>query len=219
MRNFMNDEKENLSHLLDEYSSNDVDQASLDDLLGDVNQQYCLTRYQMIGQVMRHELPEKIDTRFSQNVMQSVLKIDLENKSVVSQKSLWQKKLKPIWSRKFLKPFAGIAIAASVSIVSITLWDSVSVTTGSAVSGESIVSAEQQKIESFVNQPTQAAVPASTSLGQVNSNSNGMHWKVISDVPALERKLNAYLINHTEYSKSIQGLISQARVAGYGTDN
>jgi negative regulator of sigma E activity len=219
MRNFMNDEKENLSHLLDEYSSNDVDQASLDDLLGDVNQQYCLTRYQMIGQVMRHELPEKIDISFSQNVMQSVLKTDLENKSVVSQKSLWQKKLKPNWSWKFLKPFAGIAIASSVSIVSITLWDSVSVTTGSAVSGESIVSAEQQKIESFVNQPIQAAVPASTSLAQLNSNSNGMHWKVISDAPALERKLNAYLINHTEYSKSIQGLIPQARVAGYGTDN
>lgn len=214
----MNDNKEKLSHLLDEYSSNDADQAALDDLLGDVNQQYCLTRYQMIGQIMRHELPEKIDTDFSQNVMQRVLKIDLENKSAVGQQSVLQKKLKSIGSWKFLKPFAGIAIAASVSIVSITLWDSVSVLTDSSVLSESIVSAEQQKIELFANQPIQVAVPASTSLGKVSPNSNGMHWKVISDAPALERKLNAYLINHTEYSNSIQGLIPQARVAGYGSE-
>jgi hypothetical protein len=69
-----------------------------------------------------------------------------------------------------------------------------------------------------VNQPIQTAVPASTTLGNGNANSNGMHWKVISDAPALERKLNAYLVNHTEYSKSMQGLIPQARVAGYGSE-
>ena len=208
----MNDEKDKLSHLLDEYSSNDADQMSLDDLLGDVNQQYCLTRYQMIGQVMRHELPEQIDTGFSQNVMASIRQIEIENKPVVSQKEA-----KSIWRWEFLKPFAGMAVAASVAIVSITLWQSVSVTTGSSASGESIVSAEQKKIDLLVNQPIQAAVPVSTTLGNANSN-DGMHWKVISDAPALERKLNAYLINHTEYSKSMQGLIPQARVAGYGSE-
>ena len=68
-----------------------------------------------------------------------------------------------------------------------------------------------------MNQQIQAAAQASTTLGNTNSN-DGMHWKVISDAPALERKLNAYLINHTEYSKSMQGLIPQARVAGYGSE-
>lgn len=214
----MNDEKEKLSHLLDEYSSDNASQQSLDDLLGDVNQQYCLTRYQMIGQVMRHELPEQIDTGFSQNVMANIREIAIEtkteNKPVISPK-----KAKSVWRWEFLKPFAGMAVAASVAVVSITLWQSVSVSTDSSASGESIVSAEQQKIDLLVNQPIQAAVPASTTLGNANSNSNnGMHWKVISDAPALERKLNAYLINHTEYSNSMQGLIPQARVAGYGSE-
>ncbi len=208
----MSDDKEKLSYLLDDYSSSDADQVSLDDLLGDVNQQYCLTRYQMIGQVMRHELAEQIDTGFSQNVMASIREIEIE--TIVSQK-----KAKSIWRWEFLKPFAGMAVAASVAIVSITLWQSVSVTTDSSVPSESIASAEQKKIDLLVNQPIRLAVPASTTLSNVNSNSNnGMHWKVISDAPALERKLNAYLINHTEYSKSIQGLIPQARVAGYGSE-
>jgi negative regulator of sigma E activity len=210
----MSDDKEKLSYLLDDYSSSDADQVSLDDLLGDVNQQYCLTRYQMIGQVMRHELAEQIDTGFSQNVMASIREIEIETVAIVSQK-----KAKSIWRWEFLKPFAGMAVAASVAIVSITLWQSVSVTTDSSVPSESIASAEQKKIDLLVNQPIRLAVPASTTLSNVNSNSNnGMHWKVISDAPALERKLNAYLINHTEYSKSIQGLIPQARVAGYGSE-
>jgi negative regulator of sigma E activity len=210
----MNDVKKKLSHLLDEYSSTVDDQQSLDDLLADVNQQYCLTRYQMIGLVMRHELPEQIDTGFSQNVMASIREIapetKTENKTVVSPK-----KVKSIWRWEFLKPLAGMAVAASVAVVSITIWQSASVTTVSSATGESIVSAEQKKIDLLVSQPIQVAVPASTTLGNANK---GMHWKVISDAPALERKLNAYLINHTEYSKSMQGLIPQARVAGYGSE-
>ena len=43
----------------------------------------------------------------------------------------------------------------------------------------------------------------------------GMRWKVDNDAPALQQKLNAYLVNHTEYSSSMQGLIPQARVAGF----
>jgi negative regulator of sigma E activity len=217
----MNNEKEKLSNLLDEYSPKDADQRPLDNLLSDVNQQYCIKRYQMIGQVMRHELANKIDTEFSENVMGKIRAIKTDDNTTVSQQVVNQNKVKSIWHWGFLKPVAGMAVAASVAIVSITLWQPVSVTTGSSVSGESIVSAEQKKIDLLVKQPTQAVVPASAMLGNASTNSNsnsGMHWKVISDAPALERKLNAYLINHTEYSKSIQGFIPQARVAGYGSE-
>jgi sigma-E factor negative regulatory protein RseA len=194
----MNNEKQKLSNLLDEYSPEDTDQQSLDDLLDDVNQQYCLKRYQMIGQVMRHELADQIDTEFSENVMRKICVIKTDDKTMISQQAVNKNSSKSIWHWGFLKPIAGMAVAASVAIVSITLWQPVSVTTDSSVSGESIVSV------------------GNTST---NSNSNsGMHWKVISDAPALERKLNAYLINHTEYSKSIQGFIPQARVAGYGSE-
>jgi negative regulator of sigma E activity len=207
----MNDQKENLSHLIDEYSSDDTDQKLLGDVLEDVNQQYCLARYQMIGHVMRHELPDQIDTDFSHNVMASIREIEIESKPVVSRKEA-----KSMWRWEILKPFAGMAVAASVAVVSITLWQSVSVSTDSGATGDQLVSAEQQKIDDLTNQPIQIAVPASSTLDN-STLDNGMHWKVISDTPALERKLNAYLINHTEYSNSIQGLIPQARVAGYGS--
>jgi hypothetical protein len=42
-----------------------------------------------------------------------------------------------------------------------------------------------------------------------------MRWKVIEGAPALQQKLNAYLVNHTEYSNSMQGLIPQVRVVGF----
>jgi negative regulator of sigma E activity len=212
----MNDQNENLSHLIDEYSSDDSDQQLLGDVLGDVNQQYCLKRYQMIGHVMRHELPDKIDNNFCHNVMVSIRKIEVENKPVAERtKAASHKEAKVFWRWELLKPFAGMAVAASVAVVSITLWQSVSVT-DSGVTGDQIVSAEQRKIDDLANQPIRIAVPASSTIGSSTLN-NGMHWKVISDAPALERKLNAYLINHTEYSKSMQGLIPQARVAGYGS--
>ena len=217
----MNNEKQKLSNLLDEYLPEDADQQSLDDLLDDVNQQYCLKRYQMIDQVMRHELDEQIDTEFRENVMRKICVIKTDDKTMISQQAVNKNSTKSIWHWGFLKPIAGMAVAASVAIVSITLWQPVSVTTGSSVSGESIVSVEQKKIDLLVKQPIQAAVPASDILGNTSTNSNsnsGMHWKVISDAPALERKLNAYLINHTEYSKSIQGFLPQARVAEYGSE-
>ncbi|MFT5398507.1 MAG: hypothetical protein ACI8XW_001297, partial [Gammaproteobacteria bacterium] len=52
--------------------------------------------------------------------------------------------------------------------------------------------------------------PVSTGIG-----SSGMRWKVEKSNPQIQQKLNAYLVNHTEYSNSMQGLIPQARVAGF----
>ncbi|MFT5656956.1 MAG: negative regulator of sigma E activity [Gammaproteobacteria bacterium] len=206
----MNDHNEKLSNLLDEFSSSDIDRQLLGDALDDVNQQYCLNRYQMIGHVMRHELPDKIDPGFSHSVMASIRQIESEQK--LAGKSFNAKQeAKFTWRWQLLKPFAGMAVAASVAVVSITLWQSVSVTGDSQSVEDQVVNADQQKIQQLASQPVQAAVNASAALD------DGMHWKVISDAPALERKLNGYLVNHTEYSRSMQGLISQARVAGYGS--
>jgi hypothetical protein len=45
-----------------------------------------------------------------------------------------------------------------------------------------------------------------------------MRWKLERETPGLQQKLNAYLVNHTEYSNSMQGLIPQARVAGFDSE-
>ena len=203
----MSEQQDKLSLLLDEFADDEQSRRMLDEVEADVNLQYRLRRYAMIGQVMRHELPKHIAPDFSANVMAQINSISHTAKLVDDRQSLWT------WSK--MKPFAGLAIAASVAVVSITLWQTVNVDPGSGPGSEPVVivdqqivdqnNADQQKIERYVSLPVQ------TSAVTV-----GMRWKN-NNTPALQQKLNAYLVNHTEYSNSIQGmsLIPQARVAGY----
>lgn len=68
-------------------------------------------------------------------------------------------------------------------------------------------------IESFPEPDIQIVpVPVSATL-----QTPGTRWRVERDLPGLQQKLNGYLVNHTEYSNSVQGLIPQARVAGFDT--
>ncbi len=203
----MSEQQDKLSLLLDEFADDEQSRRMLDEVEADVNLQYRLRRYAMIGQVMRHELPKHIASDFSANVMAQINSISHTAKLVADRRSLWT------WSK--MKPFAGLAIAASVAVVSITLWQTVNVDPGSGQGTERVVivdqqivdqnNADQQKIERL------ARLPVQTNVVTV-----GMRWKN-NNTPALQQKLNAYLVNHTEYSNSIQGmsLIPQARVAGY----
>ena len=88
--------------------------------------------------------------------------------------------------------------------MTVALWQPVNEPQGNQT--DALVTADQQKIELLASQHKQGgAVPASL----------GMRWKVKNDAPGLQQKLNGYLVNHTEYSNSMQGLIPQARVAGF----
>jgi negative regulator of sigma E activity len=210
----MTEKQDKISYLLDEYSGDKQSRAVLDEVENDVNLQYKMRRFQMIGQVMRHELPRQINTDFSANVMAQIGQIEIAaNLSDGSDAGIENRQ--SIWTWSFMKPFAGMAVAASVALVSITLWQSSSVDINSEQATEQIassaqLSADQQKIERLASQPVQAnVVPVSSSLG------NGLRWKINNSAPALQQRLNAYLVNHTEYSNSMQGLIPQARVVGF----
>ena len=199
----MNEPVNKLCQVIDEFDGRDSNLAAIDELLADVNLQYQMRRYELIGEVMRHELPEKIDTEFSRSVMAQINQIDsTHQQSRPSGISFWK--------RAYFKPFAGIAVAASVAVVTVTLWQSAAVNQLSDQSGEQFISLSQKKIDKLASQQVvKNLVPVSSQL------SNGTRWKVENNTPALQQKLNAYLVNHTEYSNSLQGLIPQARVAGF----
>ena len=205
----MSEQQDKLSSLMDEFSGDEQGRRVLDEVEGDVNLQYRLRRYQMIGQVMRHELPRQIDTDFSANVMAKIDAIGSgPGKAGAARPET--KTRSSIWTWPVMKPVAGLAVALSVAVVSVTLWQSVNVGIDTGQSSEQLVSADQKKIELLVRRQVQTgAVPVTSSLN------SGMRWKINDNAPALQQKLNAYLVNHTEYSNSIQGLIPQARVAGY----
>jgi len=191
----MTEQQDKVSFLLDEYSGDAHGKSVLDEVESDVNLQYKMRRYQMVGEIIRHELPTHINSDFSTNVMTQIGQIedatempgnresDVKNLGINAGQSVWN------WS--LLKPFAGMAVAASVALVSITLWQLPNESINSGNTDAQVVSVEQQNFDS------------------------GLRWKVNNNAPALQQKLNAYLVSHTEYSSSMQGLIPQVRVVGF----
>jgi len=204
----MTDQDEKLSYLLDDYPGDNAE-ASLDEVIGDVNLQYRARRYQMIGEAMRHELPPAIDTGFHSSVMARIHQQPADAQRAQLQAPAQTGSRSSLLSWVTLKPFAGLAVAASVALVTVALWQPLKQESGQLDQG--LVSADQQKVQQLAGQQMPAtAVPVSTQLQPL-----GTRWKVEREMPGLQQKLNAYLVNHTEYSNSVQGLIPQARVAGF----
>jgi negative regulator of sigma E activity len=191
----MTQQKDKVSFLLDEYSGDAHAQSVLDEVESDVNLQYKMRRYQMIGEVIRHELPTHINSDFSTNVMTQIGQIENAAEMPGNRESNVRSPGKiagrSVWSWSLMKPFAGMAVAASVAVVSITLWQSSNEAIIPGNTDDQIVAVDQQNLDS------------------------GLRWKVNNNAPALQQKLNAYLVSHTEYSSSMQGLIPQVRVVGF----
>ena len=203
----MTDQDEKLAFLVDDYPGENAN-ADLEQVMGDVNLQYRVRRYQMIGEAMRHELPPAIDTNFHANVMAQIRN---QNPQPVfeprpSQTSAAKNAILGWFG---LKPFAGLAVAASVAIVTVALWQPLKQESGQDSGG--LVSADQQKIQQLARQQ----VPGGVVTASTRVRPLGMRWKVEREMPELQQKLNAYLVTHTEYSNSMQSLIPQARVAGF----
>ncbi len=205
----MTEQKEQLSSLLDDHLT-DENSGLVDDVLLDVNLQYQMRRYRMIGEAVRNELPARIKLDFHQSVMREIQDLDVDSTTTdVNSETGSRSGISHWFTAGWFKPLAGFAVAATVAVVTITLWQSIS---PQQLNGNQIVSAEEKKIQQFAAQTgVSSVVPASSKL------QDGTRWKLEGN-PDLQLKLNAYLVNHTEYSNSVQGLIPQARVAGFDSE-
>ena len=203
----MKQQDEKLSLLLDDDHEANVD-AVLDEVIADVNLQYRMRRYQIIGETMRNELPDVIDTGFHGDVMTRI-QAETGASTMPASRATDLGGLVALTTRSWFRPFAGLAVAASVAIVTIALWQPLDIQEG--LSNDALVSADEQKIQQLAGQQiVGGAVPVSSRVRE-----SGMHWKMENGSPVLQQKLNGYLVSHTEYSNSMQGLIPQARVAGF----
>lgn len=206
----MTDLNDKLSLLLDDYAD-DNSTATLDEVIGDVNLQYRTRRYRMIGETMRNELPPAIDTSFHSAVMARIHHQAGAKAHSPRFNAPQQAAVKYSFLNWVTRPLAGLAVAAGVAVVTVALWQPLKQESGSL--DDNLVSADQQKIQQLAGQQVQGgAVPVSTRVKTL-----GMRWKVEHESPGMQQKLNAYLVNHTEQSNSMQGLIPQARVAGFDT--
>lgn len=203
----MNEQNEKLSLLLDDDHDADVE-AVLDEVTADVNLQYQARRYRMIGEAMRNELPAAIDTDFHGSVMARI-RAEADATAEPAGKTRDTGAAVSLFARSWFRPFAGLAVAASVAVVTVALWQPLQ--KDGAVGGNEVVSVDQQKINQLAKQQIGGgAVPVSTRV-----RATGTRWENESGTPVSQQKLNAYLVNHTEHSNSMQGLIPQARVAGF----
>jgi sigma-E factor negative regulatory protein RseA len=203
----MKQQDEKLSILLDDDAEADLN-AELDEVMADVNLQYRMRRYQIIGAAMRNELQQTVNTDFHHQVMAKIQEqlptAELRGSGNDSSRA----STAPLMARSWFRPFAGLTVAASVALVTVALWQPLQQDPGL---NDGLASADQQKIDQLASQQIAgSAVPVSSRV-----QSAGTHWKLEHESPVLQRKLNAYLVNHTEYSNSMQGLIPQARVAGF----
>lgn len=211
----MNEQKEQLSALMDDFHATDDEQKVLGELLADINQRHTLNRYQLIGDALRNELPDRIRSGFAADVMSQIaqepsLNVTQKKPARVAPSSIG------LWSWLF-KPVAGLAVAAAVAMVTITTFQpTVQVNDPVDQVASAEAEANQAKVDRLAQIPVLQNSPQRVSTNApVRKLVDGMNWKIKRNEPAMQNKLNIYLINHNEYSNSMSGIIPQARVVGF----
>lgn len=218
----MNENQLNISVLKDEFDPASVeDQKQLEQLLADVNQQYTLRRYQMISDVLHNEMPQRLMTDFSQQVMQQ---ISLEPAvSVATQVSTDKPSESPrgSWLSAILfKPLAGFALAATVAaVVVVGVQQNQNPLQDEATTVAQTESDSSFKLQQLANLPVVNNSNAlRVSAGSEPQLAADPVLKIKRNDAAVQQKLNTYLINHNEYASSLQGIIPQVRVVGYDSN-
>jgi sigma-E factor negative regulatory protein RseA len=147
-------------------------------------------RYHLIGDALRNNLPPVVRHDLASRIAAA---IDAETSQSLPSVVPFVPRQKNKPAPFFLKPLAGLAIAASVAAVAVVSFDM----------GGNVTPAAQ----------TMAAAPA-----QMQS-ANRLPVSVVPlvvDEVAAQTRLNDYLVNHSQYSTVMQGeMLPSARIVGY----
>ena len=189
---------EKISALVDgELAGPDV-HALVNDLRHNPESRMCWQHYHLISDALRNNLPEVIAGDLASRVSQA-----LESEPPLNSLSMVSR------SRRFptfIKPAVGFAIAASVAGLAYL---------GFGWKADDTV-VDLQRTAS-VSTPTLPASVTNNPAGlEVHRAVNGTHWDVTQ--PAVESKLNDYLLNHDEYATYAggqRGVLPHVRTVGY----
>ena len=189
----MNQRNEKISALLDDQLDEQDLQAFMQDLQRDpVADADRVQRYQLMGEAMRDELDQASFMDISGAVHRALEQEEALN--VVPTRPA-----RPAFNLSaWLRPLSGLAIAASVAMITVVAFKTVNTESGSAVS-----------------QPMAQIAPASPVITPVNRQF-AQHVHVASTAPLKpsaeqSEQLNEYLINHAGQS-SMQGVMPYVRV-------
>ncbi len=176
--------KEQLSAFID--GEHDGDHM-LDKLIHDVSMKETWSRYHLIGDCLRDNLPEKISNQVSTNVSKALR----DEPTILAPKN----------TKQFnFKPFAGFAIAASVAMVAVFSIKSDNDQNSPSIGAPSLAATTVSQPQAF-DFPEPQVLPAAVKK---------------SDTPEslANQRLNNYLMNHSEYRSNggVNGILPYARV-------
>ena len=178
--------REVLSAFVDEETSSFETHLSVKEIVTDESQRSRWERYHLIRDTLRGNVPPTVDKEFCKKIMTAIDKtaeIDLP-----SERSLRN-------SYTLLKPIAGVAIAASIAVVTVL---SVKILIIDSPTGDPAAVAQLQAGDG------QDGSKRELTLGGTVASSN----------PREDARLNSYLVNHAEYA-SRRSMIPYARFADY----
>lgn len=186
--------QELLSAVVDEEASELEVRRSCRELASDERELARWSRYYLVRDVLRGNLPAVIDVGFAASVM---AKIGMEPLHVDTGLEAWRNRL--------LRPAAGFGLAASVAVAAVLGFQSFTKTPSEA---PAIAQVAQMPM------PAQSAVPQ---VGVDASSTKHAAASALAQNPNVAARLNSYLVNHSEYAPS-QGVMPSARVV-VGYDN
>lgn len=224
----MTNSNETFSAFIDSELTNSETNEQINEASSDVNLRYRMQRYQLIGDVMRKEAGESIQLDFAAQIREKIDQLDpLDKPEVIKTETVESESSS--WFAKWFKPMTGVAVAASVAwvaVVSLQGLMDVDSRTGEFTqqANEIALSApnapiDNQAVSDQVNRLAQLPVLTNavsvSAPATLNLNTGRMNWSTAKTQGVPQSKLNAYLVTHTEYSNSMQGMMPQARVAGF----
>ena len=185
--------QELLSKILDEDISEFEAQRILKEIKTDDELRSTLQRYDMIGHIMRKELPKGFNQNFVHNVMSQLEREEMDAPDL----ELNAPELNEIISESKFKTFIGLAIAASVAVFSFVAFQNFlqpeTETTPPAIVADRVVEesdiqrVSSEDLQNFISNPEAAA------------------------------SFNSYIMNHAEYA-SPRVSVPHVRIVGYGKD-
>jgi sigma-E factor negative regulatory protein RseA len=177
--------QEQLSALVDDELPAAEQALLFERLTRDASLRECLGRYQLTRDVLNNRVAMPLDGRFVDRVM-----------TAIEAEPAYQSRPGMPW-RRFGKPAAGVAVAASVALVAVLALQNLAPATRSA---------PVPQVASVAPLPG-AVLPVQEVWERQSSPVGG--------------RLNGYLVQHNEYAASsgVQGVLPYVRIVGYDSGN
>lgn len=167
---------EQLSALVDDELTSAEQALLIRQLASDADLNQRLVRYQLISDALQNHLPQRVDPDFLGRVHEALP--DVNGNHSTSTLSA------------FIKPLAGLAVAASVAVVA-------------------VISVQSFRQETTSGVPAVASAPADSDYIRAGDNGNQAHDRLARSV----ENLDEYLVHHNEFTVS-RGMLPYVRLVG-----